>query len=367
NTLPGWHLRGALRDMLRREVRGIESQHDRVIKARQFLKFMATNFESSDPARVWLSSELSILSQMSDHYLLGEHLVEYNQPEYFEDFVRDMGDAGLSFVTDAHVPLVFPDRMGPEVVHALRDRGADYLRMQHSLDLVELRCFRRAVLCRDDAPVDRRVVASRLETLTVRSRLLAPEEIPDFTEGIEVSFNGQSGAVATDQAPLKAALWELAERSPRGMTFESLVAAVAARIGQLELTHDVRARLCRNLLGLYTKGALDLWAAEKPITYGPSEQPRVFSFARYQAREGSEFCTSLLHEAVRVDSFDRAMMRRMDGTNSLSEVVAAVLQEAEAGIVSVEMNGAACIDRDVFQEIAEQKVMRFARMGFLME
>ena len=151
------------------------------------------------------------------------------------------------------------------------------------------------------------------------------------------------------------------------MTFESLVASVASRLGSLALTHDVRARLSRNMLGLYTKGAVDLWAAEKPITYVPSDQPHVFSFARYQAREGSEFCTSLLHEAVRVDSFDRALMRRLDGKTRLSDAVLAVLQDAEAGIVSVEMNGAACQDRDVFQEIAEQKVLRFARMGFLME
>lgn len=364
NTLPGWHLRGALRDMLRREVRGIEAQSDRVIKARKFLQFMATNFESSDPARAWLSSELSILSEMSDHYLLGEHLVEHNQPEYFEDFVRDMADVGLAFVTDAHVPLVFPDRLGSDVVQALRDRGPDFLRMQHALDLVELRCFRRAVLCRDDASLDRRVVASRIESLTVRSRLELLEEMPDLTEGVEVSFKGQSGAVATDQAPLKAALVELAVRSPRGMTFESLASSVALRLGFLGLGHDMRARLSRNLLGLYTKGAIDLWSQEKPLMCAPSDRPCVFSFARYQAREGSDFCTSLLHEAVRVDSFDRAMMRRLDGTNGLSEVVSAVVEDARAGIVSVEMNGAACVDREVFEEIAEQKLVRFARMGF---
>lgn len=318
NTLPGWHLRGALREMLRREVRGIEAQADRVAKARAFLRFLETNGESNDPSRAWLSAELSILAEMSDHYLLGEHLVEYNQPEYFEDFVHDMADHGLAFVTDAHASLVFPDRLGPDAVRSLRDRGPDFLHMQQSLDLVELRCFRRAVLCRDDAALDRRVVASRLQPLAVRSRLEAMQDHPpDLTEGVEVSFKGQSGAIATDQAPLKAALLELAARSPRGMMFQSLVSAVAKRLGSSVLEDDVRARLSRNLLGLYTKGAIDLWSAEKNISYEPAEYSRVFSFARYQAHMGSEFCTSLLHEAVRVDSFDRALLKRMDGTLNL--------------------------------------------------
>jgi methyltransferase-like protein len=367
NTLPGWHMRGALRDMLRREVQGIDRQSDRVSKARAFLKFMETNGESNDPARAWLSAELSILSEMSDHYLLGEHLVEHNQPEYFEDFVRDMAHDGLGFVTDAHASLVFPERLGPDAVRSLRDRGADFLRMQQSLDLVELRCFRRAILCRDDAALDRHVVASRIQPLAVRSRLEPVDQVPDLTEGVEMSFKGQSGVIATDQALLKAALVELAPRSARGMMFESLVSSVANRLGLSALDDQLRARLSRNVLGLYTKGALDLWSAEKPTSFAVGDRPRAFSFARYQSHEGSEFCTSLLHEAVRVDSFDRALIKRLDGATEVSALLDAVVADARAGIVSVEMNGASCIDRDVFEEIAEQKLVRFARMGFLME
>jgi methyltransferase-like protein/SAM-dependent methyltransferase len=367
NTLPGWHLRGSLRDMLRREVRGIEAQSDRVAKARAFLEFMATNFESSDPARTWLSSELAILSEMSDHYLLGEHLVEHNQPEYLEDFVRDMDADKLAFVTDAHAPLVFPERLGSEAVRSLRERGRDFLTMQQSLDLVELRCFRRAVLCRDDASLDRRVVASRIQPLAVRSRLEPVNDAPDLSEGIKVSFKGLSTAITTDQAPLKAALVELAARAPRGMMFESLVSLVATRLGSSVLKDDVRARLSRNVLGLYTKGALDLWSTEKPIAYDVEDAPRAFSFARYQAEQGSEFCTTLLHEAVRVDTFDRALVKRLDGTHDLAALVDAALEDARAGIVSVEMNGSQCVDREVFLEIAEQKLLRLARMGFLVE
>jgi SAM-dependent methyltransferase/methyltransferase-like protein len=365
NTLPGWFLRGGLRDMLRREVRGISSQAERIKKARTFLRFLGTNISSEDPARQWLNSELDILGQMSSDYLLGEHLVEHNQAEYFEDFARDMADEGLKFVTDAHVPLVFPERLGSEAAEIVHARSTDMITTQHSLDLLELRCFRRAVLCRDDASLDRRVSASRLEFLAVASRLEPVDETPDLTDGVEVSFKGRSGLVVSDQQLLKAALVVLAAQCPGGMMFDRLAQQVAQQLGRSELDEESRARCRRNLLGLYTKGAIELWQGERPIALGRSGVVRAFSFAREQAREGLPFCTSLLHEAVQTDSFDRAFIKRLDGKSSMFDVVSGVLEDARAGIVSVEMNGGSCLDRAVFDEIAEQKVLLFAQRGLL--
>lgn len=365
NTLPGWHLRGAVRDMLRRSVRGIESQAERVRRAREHLGFLGTNFVSEDPSRLWLMSELDILRQMSNDYLLGEHLVDQNQPEYFEDFAREMAEEGLTFVADAHVSLMFPERLGPEAAEIVRAQSSDIIATQQALDLLELRCFRRAILCRDDAELDRRVTASRVEGLAIASRFEPLEENPDVSAGVEVSFKGRTGVIATDQALLKAALVVLAAEAPRGMMFERLVEQVALRLGQTTLDAESRAKCARNLLGLYTKGAIDLWASERPIALDVAECPRVFSFARQQAQEGLPFCTSLLHEAVQTDSFDRAFLKRLDGTRTVREAVSLVLEDARAGIVSVEMNGGVCVDAAVFEEIAEQKLRLFIERGLL--
>jgi len=363
NTMPGWHLRGAVRDMLRREVRGIATQAERVKKAREFLGFLATNFASEDPSRGWLVSELQILREMSNDYLLGEHLVEHNHAEYFADFAKSMSAEGLEFVTDAHLPFFFPERLGLEVAEAVRARSSDLIEMQQALDLLELRCFRRAVLCRDDASLDRRVTASRLENLVITSRLQCVDEMPDLTDGVEVSFKGRSGIIATDQALLKAALLELA--SSLSMPFGRLATKVAERLGEEELDTERRARCRRNLLGLFTQGAIELWASERPLSLEVGERPRVFSTARIQAREGLPFSTSLLHEAVQTDSFDRAFLVQLNGTTSVTEAVSAVLEQARSGIVSVEMNGSACIDGEVFAEIAEQKLQLYGQRGLL--
>ncbi|MDI1436366.1 methyltransferase regulatory domain-containing protein [Polyangium sorediatum] len=368
NTLPGWHLRGAIRDMLRREVPAEGSAAERVEKARAFLRFLGTETLRSDPTRAWLASELETIAELSDHYLLGEHLVTYNHAEYFADFARDMKDAGLAFVTDAQVPLVFPERLGPAAAEAVRARaGNDLVAVQQSLDLLELRCFRRAILCRDDAPLSPRVSADRLSSLVLASPLSPGAMAPDLAEGVEETFVGPGGAIGTDQATLKAALVTLAAYAPGGLSFDALAWETGEKLGLAAFEGEARARLARNLLGLYTKGAIRLWASAKPAARAPDERPRAFPFARYQASIGSPFCTTLLHEGVQVDSFDRVVLARMDGTRDAAALTEAALDEARRGVVSVEMNGAPCVDGDVFAEIMEQKLLRFARMGLLME
>ena len=279
-----------------------------------------------------------------------------------------MQDAGLAFVTDAHVPLVFPDRLGPEAAEAVRARaGSDLVAVQHSLDLLELRCFRRAILCRDDAPLSPRVSADRLHALVLASPLSPGTTPPDLGEGVEATFVGPGGAIATDQATLKAALVTLADHAPGGLFFDALAWETGEKLGLVAFEGEARARLARNLLGLYTKGAIRLWASPKPLAHAPAERPRAFPFARYQASVGSAFCTTLLHEGVQVDSFDRALLSRLDGTRDAAALTQAALEEARRGVVSVEMNGAPCADGEVFAEITEQKLLRFSRMGFLME
>ncbi|MDC3984824.1 methyltransferase domain-containing protein [Polyangium jinanense] len=369
NTLPGWHLRGAIRDMLRREVGTEGSAAERVAKARAFLRFLGTEAPGSDPARAWLASELQTLAELSDHYLIGEHLAPNNHAEYFADFVRDMEGAGLAFVTDAHVPLVFPERLGPAADEAVRARAGsgDLVSLQQSLDLLELRCFRRAVLCRDDAPLSPRVSADRIFSLVLASPLAPGTTAPNLAEGVEETFVGPGGAIGTDQATLKAALVTLSEYTPGGLPFDALAWQTGEKLGLAAFEGEARARLARNLLGLYTKGAIRLWASPKPVAQAPAKHPRAFPFARYQASVGSPFCTTLLHEGVQVDTFDRAILARMDGTRDASALTEAALEDARRCVVSVEMNGAPCTDAEVFAEITEQKLLRFARMGFLME
>jgi methyltransferase-like protein len=263
------------------------------------------------------------------------------------------------------VPLVFPERLGEEAAQAARERGGETVAIQQALDFLELRCFRRAVLCRDDAPLDRRVRAQRLKSLVVSSSLVAPSEDLDLRDGVEVEFSGRTGSIVAERMLVKAALLELSNEAPRGVWFDELAVRVARRMATNSFGDEEITRLGRNLLGLYTKGALRLWASDKPLARAGQVCPKAFGFARYQASVKSGFCTSLLHEALQVDSFDRALLLRMDGARDVPTLVQDVYEEAKRGVVQVQMNGAPCVDLAVFEEITEQKLKLFAERGLL--
>jgi methyltransferase-like protein/ubiquinone/menaquinone biosynthesis C-methylase UbiE len=365
NTLPGWHLRGALRDMLRREVGPKGSPEERVARARAFLEFLATA-PSGDGAGAWLKSELAVLAQLSDRYLFYEHLVEHNHPQYFSDFIREASRFGLTYLADAFVPSMFPERLGADAARAIAERDIDQIEVEQSIDLLDLRLFRRALLCRADATFDRHVSAARLTQLVVSSTLTPVSAMPDLTGSAPEAFSRPFAAELTTDSPLlKAALVALAERAPGGLSFQTLTEEVRARRGGGEALEDDRARLARNLLGLYTQGAIDLVARERPIARAAGPRPLASPWARFQATRGCASCTNLLHQSIALDNFDRALLYRMDGTRDLDALVQGALDDAARGALRVSIDGADCADRAVFTEIAERKLERLALLAFV--
>lgn len=365
NTLPGWHLRGALRDMLRREVGTHGTPEERVARARAFLRFLATAPRSSG-VHAFLHDELRVLDQLSDRYIFYEHLAEHNHPQYVADFVADAGRFGLTYLADAFVPSMFPERFGVEATSAVAERARDQLEVEQSIDLLEMRFFRRALLCRAEAPLDRRVSATRITRLVVSSAMIPSSTTPELGAGTPERFQRPNGTELTTDLPLlKAALAALAGCAPGGLPFETLLAQARAALDGAELSEDDRARLARNLLGLYTQGAIDVGAWQRPIASAPGAMPTASRWARLQARRGRKACTNLLHQSIAVDAFDRALLARMDGTRTVGALVAGALEDAARGELTVHLDGAPCADEEVFLEITEQKLGRLVRSAFL--
>ncbi|UQA62824.1 methyltransferase regulatory domain-containing protein [Polyangium aurulentum] len=365
NALPGWHLRGAIRDMLRREVGAHGSPEERVARARAFLRFLSTAPKAGG-TQAFLHDELRVLEQLSDRYLYYEHLAAHNHPQYFADFVEDAGRFGLSYLAEATVPSMFPERLGPDAARAVAERGRDQIGVEHSLDLLEMRLFRRALVCRAEALTERNLSAARVTGLVVSSWMTPTSVMLDLGEGVAERFRRPNGPeLSTDKPLLKAALLALAGLAPGGLPFETLLAEARATLGGGAPSEDDRAWLARSLLGLYTQGAIELGAFKRPIASAPSVLPMASRWARLQARHERAACTNLLHQSVAVDAFDRALLARMNGTRGVRALAEGALQDAARGALSVSLDGAPCTDKEVFVEIAEQKLGRLAKSAFL--
>lgn len=364
NTLPGWHLRGMLRDVLLREVPAAADAHARVAAARDLLALLE-RAPGQEGAHALLHDELRLLSRSSDRYLFHEHLAADNHAFYFRDFARHAARAGLAYVADAHLWTMMPDRFGDDVAREVARRSRGLLDTEQLLDYVALRFFRRSLLCRREARIDRRLTWERLKGLWLRAELSPVCEEPDARGAAEASFTLPGGAALSTSSPLlKAALAKLAASYPAGVRFEALCDEARASAGD-EGTAAL-ATLGKNLLGLAVRGGLSLDAWARPCAASVGPRPATTALARLDAARGSDGCTTLLHERLAVDGFDRALLARMDGSRSWDELAAGAAEEIAAGRLTVEVDGEPRQDPAVLREITEQKLRHLARSGLVL-
>lgn len=366
NTYPGWHLRGMIRDVLRREVGDHGPPEERVARARDFLRLLASAPAEGDPARAWLVSEIELLDQLSDKYLFYEYLVTDNTPVYFADFAARASHVGLQYLSDAHVPSNAADRSGADVAAEVERRAESLIDTEQTLDLVEVRYFRRAVLCREEIPIERALSGSRLEGMVISSWLAPQSSEPRLHEGVTETFTGVGGVEAATSRPiLKAALTLLAAASPGAIAFEVLWARARAQVDAANATDDDREALGNDLLRLYMSGQIDLGVGGRLAACRAGEHPRTTALARREAGRGADFCTSVRHHGVGVDKLDRALLRRMDGAHTVDALVDGVIADLEAGALSIELDGEPVGDPETIRAIVDEKLERLARRGLV--
>ncbi len=369
NTLPGWHMRGMIRDLLLREVDPSGLPEERIARGRAFLAFLDHLPGRMSAAQTWLKSEIKLLGQLSDQYLLYEHMVEHNKPQYFRDFARDAARAGLQYLADAHFTTMVPDRFGPEAAEMIDQMSSTIVDTEQYLDYLELRFFRRTLLCHQDKRVDRGIDWQRLAGLWVSSSLAPASEAPDLRGDTRESFRSGSSTELTTGLPLlKAAMVLLASEGPRGLAFEELCARARALLDEADPVAPTPADgelLGSNLLGIFARGYVELGGWEKPYVAAPGPRPVASPLARRQAQIGKASCTNIAHVRVPVDGFDRALLARMDGSHDVEALVSLVIEDIAAGKVKVEVDGEPRSDRETILEVTEKKLVQLAKAALL--
>ena len=102
NTYPGWRMRGTIRDMMVFHTRRYESPQDRVGHSRALLDFLVKTVpEENNAYGRFLRSEMDLLRDKADYYLLHEHLEVVNEPIYFHEFAERAANHKLQYIAEA--------------------------------------------------------------------------------------------------------------------------------------------------------------------------------------------------------------------------------------------------------------------------
>lgn len=320
NALPGWRMRGAVRDIMRYHAMQFDDPVQRVGQARAILDFLTQWVPSeNNPYGVLLQSELETLSHSPDYYILHEHLEDINEPLYFYEFVERAGRHGLQYLAEADFSTMLASNFPKDAAETLWKIAPDVIRQEQFMDFLRNRTFRQTLLVHDGRVVNRTVTPDRIRSLWLASSLKPVRAQADIhCTGDEEFRAANGGGLRTPNPVTKAAIRILADRWPASLAYSDLLEAAVDRLGTRSPQDE--SILTSDLLQCFAAGLLELHAMPAPYVTEPGERPRASPLARLQASRGLKSVTNLRHEILSIDDGLGLLLHNLDGSHGREEI-----------------------------------------------
>lgn len=327
NTLPGWGVRGAVRDVMRMGAGHATGDAARLRGAKSALARLARHgVGDKHPWGALLAAEIGLLDSKPDGYLLGEYLAEHNEPLLFADLASRAREHGLRYLAEA-LPASPDGALEASVLADLLASGLSRVDAEQHLDMVAYRQFRGTLLCHDGAAIaDRADLGALADHGFFAGRLEPQSQEPLLGPGRSLAFRAGTGAVIEVDRPLfKAALLVLSMAWPRGLRAAELVSAALGALQERALLdqcgvdlHEIE-RTTRHLVTLVERRQIELL----PWTPQPCRDPRAIPFAppllRLEAARRRTI-TSPRHEPTALDDPSRIVLSLADGARDAAAI-----------------------------------------------
>jgi methyltransferase-like protein len=370
NTLPGWRMRGMLRDMLLYHARDAKTPRARLDKAYELFDLMDGATKGLDALSAkYLRSEIAAVRKAHPSYIYHEYMEEINQPFLFSQFAADAKQHGLQYLCDVELGTAFPSTLGEAAEQALEFAG-DVLELEQYMDFVRNRNFRRSLLCRGDRAITRDLALEQFENFAF-SALLTPPKKVELSRPREQKFTSADNHDYDVSHPLtKAALLHLAAVHPDAVPFAELVGAaqqIAAANGGRQYAEQTD-HLFGELFSLFAHQAIRISPRPQHFDKQIGERPRLHALAQAQAALNLGHLATVRHTTVQLDAFATHLARLLDGTRTVEELVQAMVAALERGEVVVEGDGKKQDAKKLAATVAAnvQRLMTvFARQGLL--
>lgn len=358
NTYPGCYLRRMLWEMLRFHTAATSDPREKLDRADEFLEFLiAAQDEQNDPPnRAILAEATSVANRTERHLTCHDDLSEVNDPVYFLDFVGHAGRHGLRYLAEAELSRAYTPTFPPAVSDRLDGlHRRDPLLAEQYRDFLRVRRFRNTLLCRADRTPSADPQTKRIPDLAASTSLTPPTGQYDPNPGVPSEFTGDKGVQVSVSDPYsKAALYELARRSPERVPFADLLDVITASGDGSVPADELTPGLAGLLLETAKSGVVSLHSHRPPVAREPGERPIASPLARLEAARGLPVST-LLHTSYHLtDEQSRVLVTHLDGTRTRSEL-ATTLAAAVPGLGT----------GDVILDGLEATLRKLARAGVL--
>ncbi len=372
NTLPGWHAKGMVREIIQQHAANHPGEPLQMIReAKRFLADLTESVPESTGYGKLLREQFQSLCQSDEAYLFHEQFEAVNEPRYFHQFIREIGATNMQFVCESNFAFVPSQSAGMQ----RRLVSMPMLEREQTIDYLCNRTFRQSLICRADSSA---TIGTEPNSDAINDLYLSTEVSCFDTEDAplssilpegEMRIANPDGATATLRGPATmAAMLRLSQLRPASESFTQLWEHVLATVPDCEDSNATRTVLREELLQLAQVAMVRFSAGPLPLTHGVSNQPQASRLARWQAERG-DVVTSQLHQAIRLDEATREMIGLCDGKNNLDAIIDGMLRFVSRDGVSLQHEGKPVTDQGMLRTLVAEKVppnlKNLAEMGFL--
>ncbi len=371
NVLPGWRMRGALRDMMMMHTSGIKETPAKVAQGKALIKFLAESCSDDTPYGKYLRQELELLKSVDDSYIAHEFFEDENDALYFTDFLKAAAAHKLQYLGDAEPATMVVDNMPTEAAKTLKSLNLNLLATEQYMDFVRNRMFRSTLLCHPDVALNRNVDPKCLEGLEVCS-LISPKT--PYAEGQPAVFTGVSGNDLTVREPITADVFTRVAAlgrttKPVAEIVEETAAAFASDFEGKDPV-AVRNDLTRLLIHGYFKKMVDftIGPASRRTSTAPAENPEVLPLSRWQISRRQRVSSNRL-EMLNADPFVAKFISFCDGTRDRAAIIDALADSLQKKEYQLNENNQPIEDmergRFIIEKLYDGSLQNLGRLGLL--
>jgi methyltransferase-like protein/SAM-dependent methyltransferase len=373
NTLPGWHIRGMIRDMMTYHTRQFARPEIKTRQARALLNFLAEAVPGeNNPYGMHLQNELNLIRKMRDSYIRHEHLENDNNAFYFHQFVEKAESHDLQYLGEANfgiMAIAAAQGVKTEVWNTLLQVCQTTTEREQYLDFLRNRQFRQTLLVHKNVMIDRSLNPEYMTKLFVTSAA-SPKAPMNLQSTEPESIELPSGTAVPVRLPLmKAAMTHLSEIWPSAISFTELRKAARAKLAPIEgqddeaLIRQDTVTLGNGLRSLYSLSFIDLSSIEPATSPEVSEQPAATPLVRYQAQRGT-LVTNRRHRSIPINEFDRRVLEQLDGNHTAGDLHKLVSELIRNGTLTVAKPASGGVDELIDQSI-NASLKRFKQTNLL--
>lgn len=362
NAFPGWHAMEALRHVMLYHIRHVEEPAQGAVAARALLDLLAENLAPEKSIygahirafRDYLLKDEDQTPDERNSYLLHDHLAHFNQPFYIHEFIAQVEEAGLSYVSDTDLVVDLPVGIPSESRGKLEGFVHNRVDMLQYVDFFANRLFRRSLISLPGPELGRILDPRRVRSLWFSSPAVPDRPEMDFGRGVVEKFATRQGiSISLDHPLTKAAFWLLVKQWPRLFQFDELWreartflqernGGVAVEVSDGDLVH-----LSANLVQAHMSSSdlIELFGCPAAHADGVEPLPVGSRWARLEVLH-SPTVTNLRHERVHLEPLEAEILRLLDGTRDVAALAELLAPPVLAGDIVFTREDAPVHDRE---------------------